>query len=237
MDEVLENVDEGIKPGYSLRKRSTDSAHRDDSRDEVLKPSDEDGISADERFSEDDANGVEQGIEMEVTEDTESEETTGNEIMTEEDNIDQGEDMERNLLDPVDASNKGNPTKLFLLIEEHMFTGRKLISVETLTDVFGFDGKDRKARYYVKGIIHDKFGEKITFLTRSDNLKPQIAVADCAHSSGEILYKSNKDEIVREAAKILREEVDEFISTEKKDQVFPPTSFLTMEPTKKYCLS
>ena len=40
-------------------------------------------------------------------------------------------------------------------------------------------------------------------------------MADRAHSTGEILHQSNREEILKQAAEILRADVDEFIFNEK----------------------
>ena len=132
------------------------------------------------------------------------------------------EDMSEELWEHMDSFEKGDRSKLFLFIEEHLFEGKKCVSVEILTDVFGLDGKDRRARYYVKGIIRERFNDKVLFIT-TNKKKPQVAAADHAHSGGELLHQSDREEVLRKAAKILREDVDTFIQQEREDQVFPPT--------------
>ena len=95
--------------------------------------------------------------------------------------------------------------------------------MKTLTDVYGFDGADRKDRYYVKKLMKTDFGEKIIFLTTSLN-DPQVALRFVAYSTGELFHQSNKENILKRAAKILRDDVDMFIQNEKQtDPVWPPT--------------
>ena len=55
---------------------------------------------------------------------------------------------------------KGDPSELFAFVEEHLIGGRKFISVEILTDVYGLDGKDRKSRYHVKGVLKTKYNQQ-----------------------------------------------------------------------------
>ena len=147
-----------------MRKRSTYSVHRaDSSDDEDLIQSDGEGISGDEQSNGvDGTSSVDQGGDVEVThedtevirEDIEVTGVTKNTEVTQEDNSREGEDMVEDLWEQVDNApfNKGDQSKLIVFVEEHLCIGRKCISVEILTDIFGLDGKNRRDRFYGKGI-------------------------------------------------------------------------------------
>ena len=55
------------------------------------------------------------------------------------------------------------------------------------------------------------------FLTISMN-EPQVAVRDIVHSTGEFFHQSNKEAILKQAAQILRNDANQFISNEKEKE-------------------
>ena len=83
---------------------------------------------------------------------------------------------------------KGDPSKLFAFVEEHLIGGRKFISVEILTDAYGLYGKDWKCRYHVKGVLKTKYNQQIIATLN----KPQVAVTNQAHNTGELLHQSSR---------------------------------------------
>ena len=52
-------------------------------------------------------------------------------------------------------------------------------------------------------VLKNKFGEEIMFITTAKN-KPQVAMVNRSQSTGELLHQSNREEILKQAAKILR---------------------------------
>jgi large subunit ribosomal protein L9 len=73
-----------------------------------------------------------------------------------------------------------------------------------------------------KKIIENKFADKLTFIKILN--APQVVVKAGAHARGEMLYTKSKNEVIKRAANALREDIDNFIITEKEsDDVWPPT--------------
>ena len=48
--------------------------------------------------------------------------------------------------------------------------------------------------------------------------EPQVAVRDIVHSTGEFFHQSNKEAILKQAAQILRNDANQFISNEKEKE-------------------
>ena len=118
---------------------------------------------------------------------------------------------------------KGNADKLFSYIEENILSFGRSISTQQLTEIFGISGYDRRSRYYVKNIIKEKYGDKLIFLTVSTN-EPQVVLRSISHTSDENLLKSNKESVLKQAADILRDDIDSFLIEDvQKQSTWPPT--------------
>ena len=118
----------------------------------------------------------------------------------------------------------GDSEKLFHYIREHVILVGQAVSMKVLTDIYGFDGSNRKQRYYVKQLIIREFNGDVLILNDPYEKKPQILVRAKAYEDGELLHESNKNCILRHAAEFLRNEIDEFVTKEKdEEEVWPPT--------------
>ena len=128
---------------------------------------------------------------------------------------------EDDLLDPY---KKGDPEKLFTYIREHIILIGQAVSMKALTSVYGFDGLQRKDRYYVKKLIEGEFKDDILILNDPCGKNPQIVVRSKAYEDGELLHESSKNSILKHAAQFLRDDIDQFIAREKNEsKTWPPT--------------
>ena len=93
--------------------------------------------------------------------------------------------------------------------------------MKILTDVYGYDGNDRRTRFKVKKIVEDDFRDQVIFIASVN--EPQVVARISAQSSGEVFHSNCHDKILKRAAQILREMVDDFISQEKEQFIWPPT--------------
>ena len=118
---------------------------------------------------------------------------------------------------------KAMPTSSLSMYERVILLGQA-ISMKVLTDVYGFDGTERKQRYYVKQLIKGEFKHDILFLNDPFEKKPQLAVRAKAYEDGELLHESNRNCILRHAAQFLCNDIDQFVAAEKLlKEVWPPT--------------
>ncbi len=107
--------------------------------------------------------------------------------------------------------------------------------MKVLTSIYGFDGTDRRSRYYVKKIIKDEFKNDVLFLNDPFEKKPQLVVRAKAYEDGELLHESNRDCILMHAAQFLRSDVDKFIASEKREEtVWPPTVDSLLSARSRY---
>ena len=104
--------------------------------------------------------------------------------------------------------------KLHRYILENIIRDNNCVSMKTLTAVYGFDGNKKRKRHYVKKIIEDDFSGQVTFISIVN--EPQVVSRCDAQSSGEIFPGDCHDQILKQAAQILRERVDDFITKEKE---------------------
>ena len=130
----------------------------------------------------------------------------------------------RNEEEDMDSYTAGDSERLFDYVREHIILVGQAISMKVLTNVYGFDGSDRKHRYYVKKLLLHEFADEILVLNDPYKKKPQIIVRAKAYDDGELLHESNKNCILRHAAQFLRNDIDEFVAKEKdEEEVWPPT--------------
>ena len=95
------------------------------------------------------------------------------------------------LNDGIDPESKKN--KLHRYILENIIRDRNCVSMKTLTDIYGFDGKDKKKRNYVKKIIEEMFGGQLMFISVVN--EPQVVSHSDAQSSGEVYHGNCHDSL------------------------------------------
>ena len=77
--------------------------------------------------------------------------------------------------------------------------------------------------HYVKRIIESEFHDNVIFLTISP-IEPLVVIAKISHTSGELFHTSNRQQMIKVTAQMMREIVNEYVENEKKtDSVWPPT--------------
>ena len=123
-----------------------------------------------------------------------------------------------------DSFRNGDSAKLFKFTLENIILIGKAVSMKVLTDVYGFDGSQRKDRYYVKKLIEGEFKDDILILNDPYEKNPQIVVRSKAYEDGELFHESSKNCILKHAAQLLRDDIDQFVYREKSEhKVWPPT--------------
>ena len=70
-------------------------------------------------------------------------------------------------------------------------------------------------------MIKDEFSDQVIFISSVN--EPEVVARIDAQSSGELFHSNSHDKILKEAAQILREIIDGFISKEKEQSIWPPT--------------
>ena len=99
-------------------------------------------------------------------------------------------------------------------MQNNVLGGSICISTKTLTDIYCFYGNDKRNRHYVKKIIEKEFGDEIIFVTISVN-EPEVTLKAVAHTSGVLFHSNNKESILKQAARILDEDIDTYLKRKK----------------------
>ena len=125
----------------------------------------------------------------------------------------------------------GDSVKPFAYIDENILSAGRSISTQHLTEIYGLNGEDRRNRYYMKGIIQKEYGDKVIFLTASAK-EPQVALRAISHAPDEIFHRNNKEAILRQAAGILREDIDQFLRCEIQSKIVWPPTYESLKSTR-----
>ena len=72
----------------------------------------------------------------------------------------------------IDAPEKGGKERLHLYILEKIIRDNNCVSMKILTDVYGYDGNDKRMRFKVKKMIEDDFRDQVIFIASVN--EPQV---------------------------------------------------------------
>ena len=103
------------------------------------------------------------------------------------------------LSNKVEKHVEGNKDALHRYIIENIIRDDGCVSMKILTDVYGFEGNDRKKRHYVKKIIKNDFPNQITFITNLN--EPQSVARIDSQNRGNVIHSACHDALKQTSSK------------------------------------
>eukprot|EP00112_Aurelia_sp_Birch-Aquarium-sp1_P008666 Seg1960.8 transcript_id=Seg1960.8/GoldUCD/mRNA.D3Y31 product="GTPase-activating protein and VPS9 domain-containing protein 1" protein_id=Seg1960.8/GoldUCD/D3Y31 len=113
--------------------------------------------------------------------------------------------------------------RLCEFVEHHVIDGEQSVSIKLLTEVYGLDQEDCRLRGKVKQKLMQEFEDKLLFVTVLNN-EAQVVLSKnvLTNTKKSSFFESNRDFAMKEAAKIIRNDVVSLIQS-ASDLPWPPT--------------
>ena len=117
------------------------------------------------------------------------------------------------------------------IIDKEVIGNGKLIPLNNLYEAYGLEGSDRKAKYYLRQQIQSKFENKLVLLTDKEGSGKDYVISKESLGSD----SNVKDNIVKKAANIVREQILEYSKSLTPLQWPPTVEQLASEERKPPC--